>query len=59
MSEGHLALRAKLLARGNTYVSSAMLNGQRCLRLTLNNPATTMAEIEGMVEEIRALVAVG
>jgi len=45
-----------LLKRGNYYVSTAVLNGQRYLRLTLNNPATTMDEIKGLVREIRELV---
>ena len=53
----HLALRDRLLARGNYYVSSAAWNGERYLRLTLTNPATTLAVIEGMVSEIRALLA--
>ena len=52
-----LALRDRLLARGNYYLSSAVLNGQRYLRLTLNNPATTMDQIKGLVREIREAVA--
>jgi L-2,4-diaminobutyrate decarboxylase len=51
-----LALRDRLLARGKTYVSSAVLNGQRYLRLTLNNPATTMDDIKGLVHEIRDVI---
>jgi L-2,4-diaminobutyrate decarboxylase len=54
--EGHLALRDRLLARGDYYVSSALLNGQRYLRLTLTNPATSLDEIKGLVHEIRELV---
>jgi L-2,4-diaminobutyrate decarboxylase len=50
-----LALRDRLLKRGNYYVSTAVLNGQRYLRLTLNNPATTLNEIKGLVREIREL----
>ena len=50
-----LALRDRLLKRGNYYVSTAVLNGQRYLRLTLNNPATTLGEIKGLVREIREL----
>jgi len=57
VGDGHLALRDRLLARGNYYVSSASLNGKRYLRLTLTNPATTMEEIKGLVNEIRELVA--
>ncbi len=54
--EAQLSLRDRLLARGRFYVSTTTLNGQRYLRLTLNNPATTLDEIKGLVEEIRALV---
>jgi hypothetical protein len=48
-------LRDKLLARGNYYISSTSLNNQRCLRLTLTNPATNMDVIKGLVQEIRDL----
>jgi L-2,4-diaminobutyrate decarboxylase len=57
MGDGHLALRARLLARGDYYVSTTTLNGQRYLRLTLNNPATSLENIRGLVEQIRELVA--
>ena len=50
-----LALRDRLLKRGNYYVSTAVLDGQRYLRLTLNNPATTLDQIKGLVREIREL----
>ena len=53
---GHLALRDRLLARGNYYVSTTSLNGQRYLRLTLTNPATSLDEIKGLVHEIRELI---
>jgi L-2,4-diaminobutyrate decarboxylase len=55
--DGQLALRDRLLARGDYYVSSASLNGQRYLRLTLTNPATSLDEIKGLVDEIRELIA--
>ncbi|MGD9148249.1 MAG: pyridoxal-dependent decarboxylase [Anaerolineae bacterium] len=57
VGDGHLALRDRLLARGNYYVSSTLLNGQRTLRLTLTNPATSLEEIRGLVAEIRELLA--
>jgi L-2,4-diaminobutyrate decarboxylase len=57
VGDGHLALRDRLLARGNYYVSSTTLNGRRYLRLTLTNPATGPEEIRGLVREIRAIVA--
>jgi L-2,4-diaminobutyrate decarboxylase len=55
-ADAPLALRDRLLKRGNYYVSAAVLNGQRYLRLTLTNPATTLDEIKGLVREIRELV---
>jgi L-2,4-diaminobutyrate decarboxylase len=55
--DGQLALRMKLLARGNYYVSTTSLDGQRYLRLTLTNPATCMDDIKGLVHEIRELMA--
>lgn len=54
--DGQLTLRDRLLARGDYYVSSASLNGQRYLRLTLTNPATSLNEIKGLVDELRELV---
>ena len=56
VGDGHLALRDRLLARGNYYVSTASLNGKRYLRLTLTNPATSLDEIVGLVDEIRELI---
>ena len=52
-------MRDKLLARGNFYISTTELNNQRCLRLTLTNPATTLDVIKGLVEEIRDLMNEG
>jgi L-2,4-diaminobutyrate decarboxylase len=57
VGDGHLTLRDRLLARGAYYVSSTLLNGQRTLRLTLTNPATSLDEIRGLVAEIRELLA--
>jgi L-2,4-diaminobutyrate decarboxylase len=56
IDDGHLVLRDKLLARGNFYISTTSLNNQRCLRLTLTNPATNMDVIKGLVHEIRDLI---
>jgi L-2,4-diaminobutyrate decarboxylase len=56
---GQLDLRNTLLARGDFYVSTTSLNGERYLRLTLNNPATRLDDIKGLVREIRELVAPG
>jgi L-2,4-diaminobutyrate decarboxylase len=57
VDEGHLALRDRLLAQGDYYVSSAVLNRRRYLRFTLTNPATCLNDIKGLVQEIRKLVA--
>ena len=54
--DGHLALRDRLLARGDYYISTASLHGQRYLRLTLTNPATSLDVIKGLVHEIRELI---
>ena len=54
--DGHLALRDRLLARGDYYVSTASLNGERYLRLTLTNPETSLDDIKGLVHEIRELI---
>jgi L-2,4-diaminobutyrate decarboxylase len=51
----HLALRERLLARGNYFVSSTSFGGKRYLRLTLTNPATSLEDIKGLVREIREL----
>ena len=56
MDDEHLALRDKLLARGNFYISSTSFNSQRYLRLTLTNPATNMDVIKKLVHEIRDLI---
>jgi L-2,4-diaminobutyrate decarboxylase len=57
--DGQLALREKLLKRGRYYISTASLNGERYLRMTLTNPATTLADIEGLVSEIRQVIESG
>jgi L-2,4-diaminobutyrate decarboxylase len=57
LDEGHMSLRAKLLAQGDYYVSSAVLDGRRYLRFTLTNPATTLDNIKELVHEIREMAA--
>ncbi len=52
----HLALRDRLLARGNYFVSTTSLNGERYLRLTLTNPATSLDDIKGLVHEIHQVL---
>ena len=57
VDDGHLALRNRLLSRGDYYISTASLNDRRYLRMTLTNPATGLDNIKGLVREIRDLVA--
>lgn len=56
LCDGHLALRKRLLARGNYYISTTSLNGERYLRMTLTNPATSLDTIKGLVREIRKVM---
>lgn len=51
--ELQLEVRRRLTERGRHYVSSAEAKGQRWLRLALMNPATELADIQSLVEEIR------
>jgi L-2,4-diaminobutyrate decarboxylase len=55
-ADDQLALRDKLLARGNYYISTTALNGERYLRLTLTNPATSLEDIKGLVRELRQIM---
>jgi len=49
----HLALREKILKRGNFYITTAEINDTRYLRLSVMNPLTSMETIEGLLAEIR------
>lgn len=49
-----LALREKILARGNFYITTAEINGVRYLRLSVMNPLTTVDTIEKLLAEIRS-----
>jgi L-2,4-diaminobutyrate decarboxylase len=57
VGDRHLVLRDRLLARGDYWVSTTLLDDRRYLRLTLTNPATDLDVIKGLVNEIRELVA--
>jgi L-2,4-diaminobutyrate decarboxylase len=52
--ERQLEVRRRLLAGGRHYVSSAVFRGRRWLRLALMSPATDEAELERLVEALRA-----
>ncbi len=53
--DGQLALRDQLHARGKAYISTTAMNGERFLRLTITNPATTLETIKDLVEELREI----
>ena len=46
-------IRDRLIASGDFYLSTAEIDGLRCLRISLMNPATSLADIERLVESIR------
>ncbi len=48
-----LRIRSRLTEEGNYYISTAEFRGRRWLRLAIMNPATELADIAGLVAEIR------
>ena len=48
-----LALREKILERGNFYITTAEISGVRYLRLSVMNPLTTQETIGNLLKEIR------
>jgi L-2,4-diaminobutyrate decarboxylase len=48
-------IRGKILERGRFYIVQTELEGRQWLRCTLINPRTTMADLEALMEEIRAV----
>ena len=54
-NDAQLALREKILSRGNFYITTAVVNDVRYLRLSVMNPLTTVETIVGLLEEIRQL----
>jgi L-2,4-diaminobutyrate decarboxylase len=55
--ELQLKARARLLAEGSYYISTASHAGRRWLRLVLMNPDTELSDIRGLAERLRALGA--
>ena len=51
-----LELREKILARGNFYITTAVISGVRYLRLSVMNPLTTLDTINVLLAEIREIV---
>jgi len=52
-----LELRRRLLERGRHYITTTGFRGRRWLRITLMSPATTLADIERLLDEVRELAA--
>ncbi len=53
--EAQRNIRRRLLERGGFYVVQTKLAGKQWLRCTLINPRTTMADLEALMDEIRAV----
>ena len=52
-----LAIRDRLMAQGDFYVTSTAFNGKRYLRIVAMSPHTTLETIKGLIEEIRRIQA--
>jgi len=52
--ERQMALRARILAEGSFYLSTASHAGRRWLRLVFMNPDTGLAEVRRLLERLRA-----
>lgn len=50
-----LSIRDKLIAQGNFYLSTAVFNDKRYLRLVFMSPQTELKEIHQLIDEIRRL----
>ena len=50
-----LAIRDRVTAQGNFYITSTAFNGKRYLRIVVMNPHTSMDEIKDLIDEIRRL----
>jgi len=48
-------LRERLIRGGRAWITSTVLKGERVLRVTMMNPRTTEADIDAMLDELRAL----
>ena len=46
-------IRDRLIESGDFYLSTAEIDGLRYLRIVLMNPATTLTDIERLLERIR------
>jgi L-2,4-diaminobutyrate decarboxylase len=48
-------LRERLLQSGKAWITTTVLRGERVLRVTMMNPATTEAHVEAMLDALREL----
>jgi len=55
--EQQLEIRRHLLERGNFFISTTLYRGHRWLRLVFMNPAVTLADIKGLITEIKDIRA--
>jgi L-2,4-diaminobutyrate decarboxylase len=48
-------LRERLIRSGKAWITTTLLRGERVLRVTMMNPRTTEAHVDGMLDALRAL----
>ena len=54
--EQQMAIRERVLAAGDFYISTSEFMGKRYLRLSLMNPETTLEDVQKLVEQIHRFV---
>ncbi len=52
-NDAQMALRTEIVRRGNFYITTAVVNTTRYLRLSVMNPLTTKATITALLDEVR------
>ncbi len=55
--EQQMAIRERLIAAGDFYISTSEFMGKRYLRLSLMNPETTLEDVQKLVGQVRDLAA--
>jgi len=48
-------LRERLIRSGRAWITTTILRGERVLRVTVMNPRTTEADVDGMLDALRSL----
>ncbi len=59
LDELNLRLRTAFNRGGDGWITTTVLGGRRVLRVTLMNPATTVADVARMLDGLRALAGAG